>query len=108
MRSLATSSLRAAVRVSLVPSWTLVLLSSLSLLASCGRTGLDGGEPCQGEGTVRSCTGTCGPGVEVCSDGLWGACTVKRSERPCSDPCGSGTEACIDGQWQGCVVPRMT
>lgn len=62
-------------------------------------------------GTVaeRACEGTCGPGLESCEDGVWGACSGPTScdceagtpprELPCG-ACGTQRQTCVDGTWR--------
>ena len=71
----------------------------------CGaRTGLPLGEPCSVAGDTRSCTNICGPGREVCEDGVWQSCVAPTTFRSCSNTCGTGQQKCVDDAWGTCVV----
>jgi fibro-slime domain-containing protein len=54
--------------------------------------------PCDSEGAGRSCTNTCGDGIQLCQNGSWGACVVPPTRIACSDNCGQGTRLCQNNQ----------
>jgi fibro-slime domain-containing protein len=56
---------------------------------------------CTKEGETRSCTNTCGGGIETCKGSSWSACVVPPAEVDCSNRCGEGTQRCQDDQLQG-------
>ncbi|MEM9860338.1 MAG: MopE-related protein [Myxococcota bacterium] len=77
------------------------------------------------EGIETACSTACGPGVQVCSDGAFGACSapVPSAElcdgldndcdtrfdegltQACMNSCGSGTEICRSGAFVECSAP---
>ena len=76
------------------------------------------------DGLSRPCSTVCGEGEEVCSGGVWGACSARQPtsetcngiddncdgeideglSRPCSTICGTGTEFCVLGSWVDCTA----
>ncbi|MCB9640008.1 MAG: putative metal-binding motif-containing protein [Myxococcales bacterium] len=77
------------------------------------------------ENLTRSCTTSCGSGIQTCENGTWKACSAatgsaetcdnkdndcdgKTDEaltRACNSTCGAGTETCDRGQWTNCTAP---
>jgi fibro-slime domain-containing protein len=85
-----------------------LLLVPLGIFACEGRTSLHL-SPCQTEGETRSCSRTCGEGVQTCTTGVWGACVLPPMRLPCSNTCGQGTQLCEDDQRKGvCEVEPVT
>jgi len=97
--------------------------SCVATMETCN--GLD--DDCDGiadDELTRMCGNACGTGVETCTLGTWGGCTVPEPEtevcdnidnncnglidddvtRPCSNDCGEGLEACTGGVWGACSV----
>ncbi|MFK7984577.1 MAG: hypothetical protein AB8I08_00985 [Sandaracinaceae bacterium] len=71
-------------------------------------TDCDDNDMSVGSTAQRACTGTCGDGVERCTDGVWEACTAP-SSCDCTPgsparlldcgTCGTQRQACVDGAW---------
>jgi fibro-slime domain-containing protein len=62
--------------------------------------------PCHSEGETRSCTSTCGEGLETCTRGSWTACIVPPTRVACRTACGEGTRLCQDDRLaELCEVP---
>ena len=53
---------------------------------------------CSTEGATRSCTNTCGDGIQTCKGGSWSGCVVPAVLLSCSNTCGEGTRLCQDNQ----------
>lgn len=56
---------------------------------------------------TRACTGLCGAGLSICSEGYWSECRVPVVETPCAGPCGAGVQTCANGVMGACVIPVM-
>jgi len=69
---------------------------------------LPGEEPCGRAEATRACADSCGPGVQLCADGIWQKCQVPPTERACQDPCGTGSQVCQDNAWGVCQVAPVT
>jgi fibro-slime domain-containing protein len=52
-----------------------------------------------------ACSGLCGAGIQVCTDGVLGSCVIPVAQRECSSVCGGGHETCTDGKWSACDAP---
>ncbi|MDP1919940.1 MAG: MopE-related protein [Myxococcales bacterium] len=105
----------------LTTAWSACLGEVLPGTETCN--GLD--DDCDGqvdESIDRACSSACGAGVEVCSNGAWGACTARQPvaetcngldddcdglvdesiDRACANACGMGVEVCTNGAWGAC------
>ena len=75
--------------------------SVLTVLVACeGRTAMHI-SLCSPEGATRSCTSTCGDGVQTCKGSSWSGCEVQPVRSACSNTCGAGTQLCEDNQLKG-------
>ena len=76
----------------------LACFSILMVLGACeGRTAMHI-SPCSKEGATRSCTDTCGDGVQTCMGSSWSVCAVPPVRSACSNTCGDGTRLCQNDQ----------
>ena len=54
--------------------------------------------PCTTEGATRSCSDSCGAGVQTCQGSSWSTCAVPPMHLACSNTCGQGTRLCQSNQ----------
>jgi len=81
-----------------------LLATALIGAAACGARGLHV-DLCANAGQTRTCSTTCGEGLQTCRNGAWQGCEVPPVTRPCQGVCGQGTQECESEQWKACVIP---
>lgn len=83
--------------------WLLVCVCAA--LPGCSRSELLAAEPCDIEGSTRTCSNACADdGTQVCTDHFWQQCVVPDKYFSCSNQCGKGTALCSDGRLNECQV----